>query len=209
MNILIHKIKVSEIIGIEAYGAMAIDLKIEIEKITTNICEPILLIIDFTNLNPLTYEFVEISLESIVQYTLKNNDLLILYKIDKYEFSELVTGIIDMLELQSKNKTHLNEKQLLAQHYSLVHENENHEINYLGQLSEVEEYILKIIENKGNTTHNEIADILISNKKSNYCEDITKSVDRLFKLGFIFLHKKSDDAPTQYYSIKHIQENAS
>ncbi|WP_417855158.1 hypothetical protein [Xanthomarina gelatinilytica] len=209
MNISIHNIKVSEIIGLEAYGALAIDLKIEIDKIISNISEPILLVIDFTDLNPLTYEFVEISLKDIVNYNREKNDLLILYRIDKYEFSELVTGIIDMLELQSKNYSQLNENELLAHHYSIVHEDENNSINYLGNLSEVEEYILNIIEEKGNTTHNEIDEYLKSNEKSNYCEEITKSVDRLFYLRFIFLHKESDDTPTQFYSIKHLQENAS
>lgn len=191
-----------------AYKATGVKLAEQINSVLKQSAKPLLLILNFQDLELLTYSFVEVALEEIVSYTKENNDVIVLYEINKFELEELITGIIDMLELQSKNQDRLGERELLGNHYSLSYKGEDDTIKYIGRLNEVEKDILKIIEKEGKTTHNKIDEILKSEQKGHYCEDIAKSVERLFSLGFIFQIEKSHDNPSVYYSLKYLQDHA-
>ena len=191
-----------------AYKATGIKLAEQINSVLKKSAKPLFLVLNFHDLELLTYGFVEVALKEIVNYTMENNDVIVLYEINKFELEELITGIIDMLELQSKNQDKLGELELLENHYFLSYKGEDNTIKYIAQLNEVEKDILKIIEKEGETTHNKIDEILKSEHKSNYCEDIAKSVEKLFSLGFIFQIEKSHDNPSVYYSLKYLQDHA-
>lgn len=191
-----------------AYKATGDKLAEQINSVLKTSAKPLFLVLNFHNLELLTYSFVEVALEEIVKYTMESNDVIVLYEINKFELEELITGIIDMLELQSKNQDKLGECELLENHYFLAYKGEDNSINYIGQLNVVEKDILQIIEKEGETTHNKIDEILKSEHKSHYCEDIAKSIERLFSLGFIFQIEKSLDNPSVYYSLKYLQDHA-
>lgn len=205
-----ESIKIKDILNKRdnAYKATGFKLAEQINSKLKTSTKPLFLVLNFNDLELLTYSFVEVALKEIVHYTMENNDVIVLYEINKFELEELITGIIDMLELQSKNESKLGERELLAKHYFLSYQGEDNTINYLGQINDVEKDILKIIEQEGETTHNKIDEILKSQQKSHYCEDIAKSVRRLFELGFIFQIEKSQDNPSVYYSLKYLQEHA-
>ena len=206
----IKKIKIKDILSKRdnAYKATGYKLAEILDKVLKTSEKPLLLILDFHELELLTYGFVEVALKGLVQYTKKKNDVIVLYEINKFELEELITGIIDMLELQSQNQGKLDERTLLEKYYFVAYKGEDNQINYIGQLNEVEKYILKIIEQEGETNHNRIDETLKSKSKSHYCEDIAKSVERLFSLGFIFQIEKSHDNPSIYYSLKYLQNHA-
>lgn len=207
-QILVKTISVPEIIQQQsAYEALGEILRLKIEIILKSEKKPILLILDFTNLNLLTYGFIEIALIDLVNYTKSHNDVLVFYEINQFELSELITGIIDLLRLQSKNENRLNEVDLLKNHYSIAHKTKDSHLQYIGSFNEVENIILKIIENKGKITYNEINDFLKESGKLEYCEEITKSIDHLFSLGFIYV-QKSEGSPSYYYSLNYLQNDA-
>lgn len=191
-----------------AYKANGIMLAEQINSVLNTSAKPLFLILNFHDLELLTYSFVEIALKEIVNYTLKNKDVIVLYEINRFELEELITGIIDMLELQSKNPEELGERELLATHYFLSYKGEENIIEFIGRLNEVEKYILRIIEKEGYTTHNKIDEILKEEQKSHYCEDIAKSVQKLLCNGFIFQIEKSQGNPSVYYSLKYLQDYA-
>lgn len=208
-TINIEKIQIKDTLNKRnAYKAIGFKLSERLDKVLETSEKPLLLILDFHELELLTYSFVEVALEGLVKYTKENSDIIVLYEINKFELEELITGIVDMLELQFQNQEKLNERSLLEKHYFIAYKGEDNLINYIGQLNEVEKNILKIIEQEGETTHNKIDEILKSENKSHYCEDIAKSIDRLFSLGFIFQIEKSNDKPSIYYSLKYLQNHA-
>jgi hypothetical protein len=177
--------------------------------IINNLKEPTLLIIDFCHIDTLTYEFIEKSLKQIIE-TDKNNNLIILYKIDfEQNIKEIITGHVDFLELREQNIDGLDDNQLLNRDYSLVYIDDKHKIEFLGKLNDVEKCILDIISDKGTTTHIEIEDILRKKDKRNYCEEISNVVTRLKELGFIFHLPTEGETPSKYISIKYILENGS
>lgn len=206
INIETVKIKdiIHQVLAFEAVGYKLFDT---LKKVIESENKPKLLILDFSDLDLLTYGFVEIALKGIVKYTKENNDLIMLYKINKPELQELITGVIEMLELQKNNTKSIDERNLLAMHYPISYFEGENNIEYIGEINNVEKDILKIIESKGKTTHNEIDTQLKSEGKDNYCEDIAKSVSKLYELGFIHHIEKNKDVPSIYFSLKKLQNH--
>lgn len=194
--------------NVHAYDPLADKLFNKLNLIIESIESPTLLIINFSELITLTYEFIEKALEPVIKANY-SKEIIVLYKVsNKSELEEIITGVVDFLNLQSNNKEQLNEKELLSLHYSLVYLDNEDNVNYVGNISTIEGFILKIIEEGGSLTHIDIDTILKSKKKAEYCEEITNSVSKLRDLGFINLISKGDGIPSSIYqSIKYLIEN--
>lgn len=204
----IKEVKVKSVINsIDAFDPIAYKLFEELQSIFKISKVPTLVVIDFSNIQTLTYEFVEKSLKTIIE-TDNNNNLIFLYKFDfEDNIKELITGHIDALNLRERNKSKLNERELLSQNYSLTYIDSDNEIHYLGNLNEVDKFILDIIEEIGSTNHTEIDEFLRKKNKLNYCEEISTVIAKLKKLGFIYHFSNGEESPSEYKSLKYYLEN--
>lgn len=195
--------------NLHAYDPLAYKLFDRIHLEIKSIDKPTIIILDFSGLITLTYEFIEKALKGIIGERAKLKELMVLYKIENHsELEEIITGLVDFLELQKVNEKYLDERELLSLNFSMVYLDAKDNINYIGKLSNIEEYILKIIEDRGSSTHSDIDEALKSKEKSSYCEEIASTVSKLNDLGFIHIISKGEGIPSSIYqSIKYLIHN--
>jgi hypothetical protein len=154
-----------------------------------NVEQPTLLIINLLGVTLMDYEFVNIAFKELILNFKKNPNLYISFRIKKWEFEELCTGLIDILGLTNET----NEiSTLINNFFSLIYVDEKNNVNYIHSLLENEKNVLMVIEN-----NSKILSTKIQQKLKLIPEEIATILDKLISCKLIF---KEDN--NKYTSIK-------
>lgn len=135
-----------------------------------------LFIINLKGVNPMDYEFVNISFHEIIDKYINDKNVYIAFKVDKWELEELCTGILDILNLKSAGaKSEMDT--LKVNQFDFIYIDQNNETKYVSSYSESHLDVLKDIEGRECTSSTEIQSKfgLIPEQTTKILEDLKKS----------------------------------
>ena len=143
-------------------------------------------IIDITKANPIDYKFCEIAFGKFYTDSINNEELDFIFKSDKYNLRELITGILEYLKIRSSSDTNNEIDVFKENNLYLKYMNENNDLEYISNLSEDHYRVLNYINNKRTITSNEIQKSITKTP-----EKTTSILNSLVKAKFVIREKES------------------